>query len=57
MDALSWLLMHLEFAYGQKTCFKSLTLMPSDIQCFTVQPVLDEHPRFKNKPVPDQIIK
>uniref|UniRef100_A0A8C4M0R0 Dedicator of cytokinesis 2 n=1 Tax=Equus asinus asinus TaxID=83772 RepID=A0A8C4M0R0_EQUAS len=26
------------------------------IQCFTVQPVLDEHPRFKNKPVPDQII-
>ncbi|ELW66240.1 Dedicator of cytokinesis protein 2 [Tupaia chinensis] len=27
-----------------------------DIQCFTVQPVLDEHPRFKNKPVPDQII-
>ncbi|KAB1259387.1 Dedicator of cytokinesis protein 2 [Camelus dromedarius] len=28
----------------------------ADIQCFTVQPVLDEHPRFKNKPVPDQII-
>ncbi|XP_074866180.1 dedicator of cytokinesis protein 2 [Carettochelys insculpta] len=26
------------------------------IQCFTVQPVLEEHPRFKNKPVPDQII-
>uniref|UniRef100_A0A4W3K9C8 Dedicator of cytokinesis 2 n=1 Tax=Callorhinchus milii TaxID=7868 RepID=A0A4W3K9C8_CALMI len=26
------------------------------IQCFTVQPVLDEHPGFKNKPVPDQII-
>ncbi|CAH2276722.1 dedicator of cytokinesis 2 [Pelobates cultripes] len=27
-----------------------------DIQCFTVQPVLEEQPRFKNKPVPDQII-
>ncbi|XP_060621005.2 dedicator of cytokinesis protein 2 [Anolis sagrei] len=26
------------------------------IQCFTVQPVLEEHPQFKNKPVPDQII-
>ncbi|XP_034635155.1 dedicator of cytokinesis protein 2 isoform X1 [Trachemys scripta elegans] len=26
------------------------------IQCFTVQPVLEEHTRFKNKPVPDQII-
>ncbi|KAM4676967.1 dedicator of cytokinesis protein 2 [Discoglossus pictus] len=26
------------------------------IQCFTVQPVLEEQPRFKNKPVPDQII-
>lgn len=26
------------------------------IQCFTVQPVLEEHVRFKNKPVPDQII-
>ncbi|EGW00775.1 Dedicator of cytokinesis protein 2 [Cricetulus griseus] len=35
---------------------ETLTLMTSDIQCFTVQPVLDEHPRFKNKPVPDQII-
>ncbi|RLW02959.1 hypothetical protein DV515_00006994, partial [Chloebia gouldiae] len=27
-----------------------------DIQCFTVQPVLEEQPRFKNKAVPDQII-
>uniref|UniRef100_A0A672TIG1 Dedicator of cytokinesis 2 n=1 Tax=Strigops habroptila TaxID=2489341 RepID=A0A672TIG1_STRHB len=26
------------------------------IQCFTVQPVLEEQPRFKNKAVPDQII-
>ncbi|XP_070790171.1 dedicator of cytokinesis protein 2 [Pituophis catenifer annectens] len=26
------------------------------IQCFTVQPVLEEHPQFKNKPVPDQVI-
>uniref|UniRef100_A0A8C8S3U4 Dedicator of cytokinesis 2 n=1 Tax=Pelusios castaneus TaxID=367368 RepID=A0A8C8S3U4_9SAUR len=26
------------------------------IQCFTVQPVLEEHTRFRNKPVPDQII-
>uniref|UniRef100_A0A670JCX0 Dedicator of cytokinesis 2 n=1 Tax=Podarcis muralis TaxID=64176 RepID=A0A670JCX0_PODMU len=26
------------------------------VQCFTVQPVLEEHPQFKNKPVPDQII-
>uniref|UniRef100_A0A8D2L877 Dedicator of cytokinesis 2 n=1 Tax=Varanus komodoensis TaxID=61221 RepID=A0A8D2L877_VARKO len=26
------------------------------IQCFTVQPVLEEHAQFKNKPVPDQII-
>nr|DBA30779.1 TPA: hypothetical protein GDO54_006721 [Pyxicephalus adspersus] len=26
------------------------------IQCFTVQPVLEEQPQFKNKPVPDQII-
>ncbi|XP_044136813.1 dedicator of cytokinesis protein 2 isoform X2 [Bufo gargarizans] len=26
------------------------------IQCFTVQPVLEERPQFKNKPVPDQII-
>ncbi|XP_053321341.1 dedicator of cytokinesis protein 2 [Spea bombifrons] len=26
------------------------------IQCFTVQPVLEEQPRFRNKPVPDQII-
>uniref|UniRef100_A0A8C4YDA8 Dedicator of cytokinesis 2 n=1 Tax=Gopherus evgoodei TaxID=1825980 RepID=A0A8C4YDA8_9SAUR len=26
------------------------------IQCFTVQPVLEEHTRFKNNPVPDQII-
>lgn len=34
-----------------------LTAGIPDIQCFTVQPVLDEHPRFKNKPVPDQIIK
>lgn len=28
-----------------------------DIQCFTVQPVLEIPPRLKNKPVPDQIIK
>ncbi|KAG7230330.1 hypothetical protein INR49_024434, partial [Caranx melampygus] len=27
-----------------------------DIQCFTVQPVLEIPPRLKNKPVPDQII-
>ncbi|XP_078509500.1 dedicator of cytokinesis protein 2 isoform X2 [Lissotriton helveticus] len=26
------------------------------IQCFTVQPVLEEQPRLKNKPVPDQIM-
>ncbi|XP_069510411.1 dedicator of cytokinesis protein 2 isoform X2 [Ambystoma mexicanum] len=26
------------------------------IQCFTVQPVLEEQPKLKNKPVPDQII-
>uniref|UniRef100_F6XFM6 Dedicator of cytokinesis 2 n=1 Tax=Xenopus tropicalis TaxID=8364 RepID=F6XFM6_XENTR len=26
------------------------------IQCFTVQPVLEEQTRFKNKPVPDQIL-
>ncbi|XP_068133503.1 dedicator of cytokinesis protein 2 isoform X2 [Hyperolius riggenbachi] len=26
------------------------------IQCFTVQPVLEEQPQFRNKPVPDQII-
>uniref|UniRef100_A0A8C3JRM8 Dedicator of cytokinesis 2 n=1 Tax=Calidris pygmaea TaxID=425635 RepID=A0A8C3JRM8_9CHAR len=26
------------------------------IQCFTVQPVLEEQPKFKNKAVPDQII-
>ncbi|XP_062909750.1 dedicator of cytokinesis protein 2-like [Mobula hypostoma] len=26
------------------------------IQCFTVQPVLEEQSRFKNKPVPDQVI-
>ncbi|KAM4748805.1 dedicator of cytokinesis protein 2 [Rhinophrynus dorsalis] len=26
------------------------------IQCFTVQPVLEEQSQFKNKPVPDQII-
>nr|XP_033783137.1 dedicator of cytokinesis protein 2 isoform X1 [Geotrypetes seraphini] len=26
------------------------------IQCFTVQPVLEEQPQFMNKPVPDQII-
>ncbi|XP_053150926.1 dedicator of cytokinesis protein 2 isoform X2 [Hemicordylus capensis] len=26
------------------------------MQCFTVQPVLEEHIRFKNKAVPDQII-
>uniref|UniRef100_H3BDM0 Dedicator of cytokinesis 2 n=1 Tax=Latimeria chalumnae TaxID=7897 RepID=H3BDM0_LATCH len=26
------------------------------IQCFTVQPVLEEQAQFKNKPVPDQII-
>lgn len=29
----------------------------TDIQCFTVQPVLEIPPRLKNKPVPDQIIK
>lgn len=29
----------------------------SDIQCFTVQPVLEIPPRLMNKPVPDQIIK
>lgn len=34
-----------------------LTFTISDIQCFTVQPVLEEQPRFKNKAVPDQIIK
>lgn len=28
-----------------------------DIQCFTVQPVLEIPPGLKNKPVPDQIIK
>uniref|UniRef100_H3CK12 Dedicator of cytokinesis 2 n=1 Tax=Tetraodon nigroviridis TaxID=99883 RepID=H3CK12_TETNG len=28
----------------------------SDIQCFTVQPVLEIPPRLKNKPVPDQIV-
>lgn len=28
-----------------------------DIQCFTVQPVLEIPPRLKNKPCPDQIIK
>uniref|UniRef100_UPI00398F705B dedicator of cytokinesis protein 2-like isoform X1 n=1 Tax=Pristiophorus japonicus TaxID=55135 RepID=UPI00398F705B len=26
------------------------------IQCFTVQPVLEEQPHFKNKPVPDQVM-
>ncbi|XP_048450079.1 dedicator of cytokinesis protein 2-like, partial [Rhincodon typus] len=26
------------------------------IQCFTVQPVLEEPSRFKDKPVPDQVI-
>ncbi|GAB0196121.1 dedicator of cytokinesis protein 2 [Grus japonensis] len=26
------------------------------IQCFTVQPVLEEQPKFKNKAVPDQIL-
>ena len=30
---------------------------PPDLQCFTVQPVLEMPPRLKNKPVPDQIIK
>lgn len=35
----------------------TLTFTISDIQCFTVQPVLEEQPRFKNKAVPDQIIK
>lgn len=37
----------------------SLFPQPSwpDIQCFTVQPVLEIPPRLKNKPVPDQIIK
>lgn len=34
-----------------------LTGSGSDIQCFTVQPVLEIPPRLKNKPVPDQIIK
>lgn len=34
-----------------------LTSTISDIQCFTVQPVLEEQPGFKNKAVPDQIIK
>ncbi|KAJ7424852.1 hypothetical protein WISP_26324 [Willisornis vidua] len=34
----------------------SLTPTIPDIQCFTVQPVLEEQPRFKNKAVPDQII-
>jgi len=34
-----------------------LTFTILDIQCFTVQPVLEEQPRFKNKAVPDQIIK
>uniref|UniRef100_A0A3B4WDW1 DOCKER domain-containing protein n=1 Tax=Seriola lalandi dorsalis TaxID=1841481 RepID=A0A3B4WDW1_SERLL len=29
---------------------------PHQIQCFTVQPVLEIPPRLKNKPVPDQII-
>ena len=29
----------------------------SDIQCFTVQPVLEIPPRLKSKPVPDQIIE
>ncbi|XP_048193177.1 dedicator of cytokinesis protein 2-like, partial [Perognathus longimembris pacificus] len=37
-------------------CTRVLNSRTTDIQCFTVQPVLDEHPRFKNKPVPDQII-
>lgn len=36
--------------------FLSLTSVILDVQCFTVQPVLEEHPQFKNKPVPDQII-
>lgn len=36
---------------------KPLTFTIPDIQCFTVQPVLEEQPRFKNKAVPDQIIK
>ncbi|KAG9490824.1 hypothetical protein GDO78_006256 [Eleutherodactylus coqui] len=29
---------------------------PTFLRCFTVQPVLEEQPQFKNKPVPDQII-
>ncbi|RXN28358.1 dedicator of cytokinesis 2 [Labeo rohita] len=36
---------------------KNSNMQPgSDIQCFTVQPVLEIPPRLKNKPVPDQII-
>ncbi|XP_043925470.1 dedicator of cytokinesis protein 2 [Protopterus annectens] len=51
-----------QFPYSEKL---NTTSAPGDdiknspgqyIQCFTVQPVLEEHSRFRNKPVPDQII-
>lgn len=45
----------------QQSCVGILFIFPewsrSDIQCFTVQPVLEIPPWLKNKPVPDQIIK
>ncbi|XP_016420789.1 dedicator of cytokinesis 2 [Sinocyclocheilus rhinocerous] len=39
-----------------KVIFSIFSGSGSDIQCFTVQPVLEIPPRLRNKPVPDQII-
>lgn len=53
--------LHYEFVHSQRY-WESISYVyfwasETDIQCFTVQPVLEIPPRLKNKPVPDQIIK
>jgi hypothetical protein len=40
------------------TCRANLFLnKPSDLQCFTVKPVMSLPPSYKDKPVPEQILK
>lgn len=34
-----------------------LSLIPTDIQCFTVKPILELPPKFQNKPVSEQIVR
>ncbi len=34
-----------------------LSLVQTDIQCFTVKPILELPPKFQNKPVSEQIVR